>query len=366
MSSIKPPPSPYTQKGRGAVGNGGSKRFNLLDRQIDGGWLDDREAVDGPADKLRTEVTTEFPQSIINYNASPDLPFDRSINAYRGCEHGCIYCYARPTHAYHDLSPGLDFETKLFAKPDAAQLLRETFAKPKYKPASLAIGTNTDPYQPIESRYRITRGILEVMLEYRHPVGITTKSDRVVDDIDLLAALATLRLMAVALSITSLDSRTARLLEPRAPSPAKRLQAVRQLSDAGIYVHVNIAPVVPAITDHEIEAIVATAVDHGARSISFIPMRLPHEVAPLFEDWLDAHFPDRKAKVLSIVRQMRGGKRNDPNFHSRMRGTGPWADLLKTRLDIASRKAGLSKERLRLRTDLFRRPIVKGSQLELF
>ena len=333
---------------------------------MDGDWLDERDQIGDSPSKLRTEVTIEFPRSIINYNKSPDLPFDRSINAYRGCEHGCVYCYARPTHAYHDLSPGLDFESKLFAKRDAADLLRQTFAKRNYQPASLAIGTNTDPYQPIEKRYRITRQILEVMLETQHPVVITTKSNRVIDDIDLLAELAALQLTAVAISVTTLEPKTARLLEPRAPSPARRLEAVRKLSEAGIYVHVNIAPVVPGITDHEIESIVAAAADCGAKSASLIAMRLPHEVAPLFEEWLETHYPDRRSKVMSIIRQMRGGKRNDPDFHSRMRGRGPWADLIRTRLVIASRKAGLSKAKLDLRTDLFRRPVIKGSQLELF
>lgn len=362
----KNPAHLLSQKGRGAPSNAVPQRFNLHDRVIDGDWLDERELIEESTSKLRTTVTTEFPKSIINYNKSPDLPFDRSINAYRGCEHGCVYCYARPTHAYHDLSPGLDFESKLFAKPDAADLLRQTFAKPNYKPASLAIGTNTDPYQPIEKRYRITRQILEVMLETRHPVVITTKSNRVIDDIELLVQLAVQQLTAVTISVTTLDPETARLLEPRAPSPPRRLEAVRKLCDAGIYVHVNIAPVVPGITDHEIETIVAAVADCGARSTSFIPMRLPHEVAPLFEEWLQTHFPDRRSKVMSIVRQMRAGKRNDPDFHSRMRGQGPWADLIRTRLAIASRKAGLNKTKINLRTDLFQRPIITGSQMELF
>ncbi len=357
---------PLTRKGRGAPSNAVPQRFNLRDREIDGDWLDERKLVDDSPAKLRTTVTIESPKSIINYNKSPDLPFDRSINAYRGCEHGCVYCYARPTHAYHDLSPGLDFESKLFAKPNAADLLRRTFARRNYQPASLAIGTNTDPYQPIEKRYRITRQILEVMLETLHPVVITTKSNRVIDDIDLLAELAARQLTAVAISVTTLDPKTARLLEPRAPSPARRLEAVRKLSEAGVYVHVNIAPVVPGITDHEIESIVAAAAECGTRSVSLIAMRLPHEVAPLFEEWLEMHYPDRKSKVMSIVRQIRGGKRNDPAFHSRMRGQGPWADLIRTRLLIASRKAGLSRAKIDLRTDLFRRPVITGSQLELF
>ncbi len=362
----KPTPNPLVQKGRGAPTNITPTRFNLKERIADSDWLDDREVTDDKPTRLRTEVTTEYPKSILNFNTSPDLPFDRSINAYRGCEHGCVYCYARPTHAYHDLSPGLDFETKLFTKPNAAELLRQTFAKSTYRPASIAIGTNTDPYQPIEKRYRITREILEVMLETRHPVGITTKSDKVLADRDLLSKLAGLKLTAVAISITTLDPRTARMLEPRAPSPAKRLLAVRQLRDAAIPVHVNIAPIIPAITDHELESIVAAASEHGAQSFSFVPVRLPHEVAPLFEQWLETHFPSRKQKVMNIIASMRDGKPNDPNFHTRMRGKGPWAKLLRTRLDIAARKAGLEKPEFALRTDLFRRPIIKGSQMELF
>ena len=359
-------PQPFARKGRGAPTNTSPLRFNLKERLADGDWLDDRVELDGTIPKLRTEVIAEFPKSIINFNTSPDIPFDRSINAYRGCEHGCVYCYARPTHAYHDLSPGLDFETKLFAKPNAAELLRQTFAKPTYKAATLAIGTNTDPYQPIEKRYRITRQILEVMLETRHPVGITTKSDRVLDDIDILAKLAANQLTSVTMSVTSLESATSRSLEPRAPSAVNRLNAVRRLSEAGIYTHVNIAPIIPAITDHEIEAIVVAAAAHGAQSVSIIPIRLPHEVAPLFEEWLVHHFPDRKDKVMNIIQQMRGGKRNDPNFHTRMKGQGPWAELLRNRTNIAARKAGLGKAKFQLRTDLFQRPIVKGSQLELF
>jgi len=365
FGNFKPTP-PLAQKGRGATTSDKSRRFNLPERTMDKDWLDDRQLIDDKPAKLKTSVTAEFPKSIINFNTSPDLPFDRSINAYRGCEHGCIYCFARPTHAYHDLSPGLDFETQLFAKPNAAALLEKTFAKPNYEPAPLAIGTNTDPYQPIEKRYRVTRQILEVMLKCFHPVGITTKSDRVLDDIHLLAALSKHMLTAVAISVTSLDSCTARMIEPRAPAPLKRLKAVQQLSEAGIYVHVNIAPVIPAITDHEIETIVAEAAVHGASSVSFIPMRLPHEVAPLFEQWLDHHFPDRKSKVMRIVREMRGGRRNDPNFHSRMKGQGPWAELLRTRMNIAVRKAGLKSGKFDLRTDLFKRPLIKGSQLELF
>ncbi|MEP3224467.1 MAG: PA0069 family radical SAM protein [Parasphingorhabdus sp.] len=365
MEQEKPSSLPL-RKGRGATSNSDSHRFNHLAREADGDWLDHCENLDGESLPLRTEVTTEHPKSILSFNKSPDIPFDRSINAYRGCEHGCVYCYARPTHAYHDLSPGLDFETKLFAKPNAATLLRKTLAKPTYRPEPIAIGTNTDPYQPIEKHYRITRQILELMLETRHPIGITTKSNRILDDIDLLSELARYRLTGVAISVTTLDHQLARILEPRAPTPARRLDAISRLRSHKIPVHVNIAPVIPAITDHEIEALVATAADHGAQTVSVIPVRLPHEVAPLFEQWLEAHFPDRKQKVMSIISSMRRGKKNDPDFFSRMRGKGPWAELLHHRLGIAVRKNGLDKPHFRLRTDLFKRPAVRGSQLELF
>ena len=367
MKSSNPPTNlTKAQKGLGAVTNPVSTRFSLPMREANGDWLDDRDLHDGAQNKLQTQVIIEHPQSILTFNKSPDIPFDRSVNAYRGCEHGCIYCYARPSHAYHDLSPGIDFETKLFAKPNAAELLRETLAKSNYRPATIAIGTNTDPYQPIESRYRITRNILDLMNETSHPIGITTKSDRILQDIGILEQLAKLQLTAVAISITTLNSAIARTLEPRAPTPARRLAAVKILNSHGIPVHVNIAPVIPAITDHEIEAIVETATNHGAQSVGVIPVRLPHEVAPLFEEWLEAHFPERRKKVMAIISQMRGGKRNDPNFFSRMKGHGPWADLLHTRIRIARRKNGLVKAEYNLRTDLFRRPVLCGGQLNLF
>lgn len=358
-------PPPQLQKGRGAPANATPVRFNLKERLADGDWLDSRTEIDGDEPPLRTTVTKEFPKSIISFNKSPDLPFNRSINAYRGCEHGCVYCFARPTHAYHDLSPGQDFESKLFAKPAAAELLRKTLAKPGYKPAPIALGTNTDPYQPIEERYRITRRILEVMLETRHPVVITTKSARVVDDIDLLTELAKLELTAVAISVTSLDPKTARTLEPRASAPHRRLAAVKALSQAGIKTHVNIAPIIPAITDHEIEALVEAAAGAGAGSVSWIPVRLPHEVAPLFREWLDAHFPDRAAKVMNIIRDIRGGRDNDPDYFTRMRGQGAWAELTRTRMQIAAKRFGLEKSKWGVRTDLFMPPNLNG-QMSLF
>jgi DNA repair photolyase len=356
-------PRPDARHGRGAPENRTPTRFNLPVREADGDWLDARDDVDGEAPPLRTTVTVEHPRTIITRNTSPDIGFDRSINAYRGCEHGCIYCFARPTHAFHDLSPGLDFETKLFAKPDAAKLLREELAKPGYSPRPIALGTNTDPYQPIEGKWRITRSILEVLRETKHPVTITTKSDRVLRDLDIIAPLAAEGLISVALSVTSLTSAISRTLEPRAPSGRKRLAAVKALSKAGVPTSVAIAPVIPGITDHELDDIVAAAAEAGASGTFFLPVRLPFEVAPLFRAWLDEHFPDRADKVMNIIRAMRGGKDNDPNWFTRMQGFGPWAELLRVRFEVAVRKHGLNKEKAKLRTDLFRPP--QGPQLRL-
>lgn len=351
------------QKGRGATLNGESHRFNLPQRDADGDWLDQRADVDGEQARIRTEVSVERPRTILTPNRSPDIGFEQSINAYRGCEHGCIYCFARPTHAYHDLSPGLDFETKLFAKPDAPTLLRAELARRNYVVKPIAMGTNTDPYQPIEKDWRITRRLLEVMVETRHPTYITTKSDRILRDIDLLADLARDRLVSVMLSVTSLDPKIARTLEPRAPHPERRLAAIRALSEAGVPVIASISPVIPAITDHEMEALAERTAAAGARELAYIPVRLPHEVAPLFRAWLAAHYPDRADKVMNIIRDMRGGRDNDPGFGTRMRGRGVWADLLRIRFLKARKRAGFTGERLTLRTDLFRRP--EGAQMRL-
>ncbi|WNO52465.1 PA0069 family radical SAM protein [Stakelama saccharophila] len=353
-----------TTSGRGATQNRESARFSTVERLADGDWLDMRDAVDGPAAKLRTTVTVEHPRTIITRNRSPDIGFDRSVNPYRGCEHGCIYCFARPTHAFHDLSPGLDFETKLFAKPSAPDLLRAELARPGYSVRPIAFGTNTDPYQPVEREWRITRRCIEILAETDHPLTITTKSDRVLRDLDLLAPMARKNLVAVMLSVTSLDPKIARTLEPRAPHPEKRLSAVAQLADRGIPVFVSISPIVPAITDHEMEHLLERAAQAGARSAFFIPVRLPHEVAPLFRDWLETHFPDRAGKVMATIRSLRGNRDNDPDFFNRMRGKGVWADLLRTRFHKACRKYGLDGERMSLRTDLFRPP--RGPQGELF
>lgn len=350
--------------GRGAQSAEVPTRFGLATREADGDWRDYMETLDGPPVKLRTTVTEERPKTILSFNRSPDIAFDRSINAYRGCEHGCVYCFARPSHAYHDLSPGLDFETKLYAKPDAARLLRETLAKPKYRPRPIAMGTNTDPYQPIERRYRITRQVLEVCLDARHPVTITTKSDRVLDDLDLLTQMAERGLAAVAISVTTFDPKLSGKLEPRAAAPAKRLAALGKLVEAGVPAHCSIAPIIPAITDEFMEDIVQRAAALGVRSAGWIPLRLPHEVAPLFREWLSVHFPERGDKVMSIVRSIRGGRDNDPDFFTRMKPSGVWADLFRARFRIACKRAGIGKARFELDCSQFRPPEM-GGQMRL-
>ena len=350
---------------RGATLNRLSDRFNLPGRELDGDWRDEQALIDGETPPPQTMVTVEHPRTIITRNSSPDIFFDRSINPYRGCEHGCIYCFARPSHAYHDLSPGIDFETRLFAKPGAAELLRKELSKPNYSVAPIAMGTNTDPYQPIERDWHIMHDCVALLAETQHPLLITTKSDRIVRDIDLLAPMAARGLVSVMVSITSLDPHIAMTLEPRAPAPRRRLAAVKTLSEAGIPVVMSISPVIPAITDHEIEALIEAGAEAGASHASFIPLRLPHEVAPLFRAWLDAHYPDRADKVMTIVRSLRGGRDNDPSFYGRMRGSGPWAELIRARFKIACRKNGLNREPMRpLRCDLFKAPA--GDQFSLF
>ncbi|KHL26727.1 DNA repair photolyase [Croceibacterium mercuriale] len=337
--------APSRVHARGAQSGALSSRFDAQQRSTDGDWRDHVATLDGPPVKLRTTVTEEHARSILSFNTSPDIGFDRSVNAYRGCEHGCIYCFARPTHAYHDLSPGLDFETQLFAKPDAARLLRQALARPGYVPQPIAMGTNTDPYQPIEHDWRLSRALLQVCLEANHPVTVTTKSDRILADLDLLRHLADRQLVAVSISVTTLDPRLATLLEPRAPTPMRRLTALEQLRAAGVPVHCAISPIIPAITDDGLEAIIARIAEIGIISVGYIPVRLPHEVAPLFREWLAVHFPDRAAKVMNIVRSMRGGRDNDPAFFTRMRPQGVWAELLQARFRTACRRAGLQPER---------------------
>ena len=349
-------------KSRGATRNATPTRFDLKERVAEGDWLDNVESLDGIVPR-RTTVTIEKPKSILTRNSSPDIGFDRSINPYRGCEHGCIYCFARPTHAYHDLSPGVDFESRLFVKPDAAKLLHAALSRPGYEVAPIALGTNTDPYQPIEEHWRVTRSVIELLLETKHPFTITTKSDRVLRDLDIIGPAAKLGIASVAISVTSLDPKIHRTLEPRAPAARKRLAAIRALTDVGVPTFVAIAPVVPQITDHEIESIVAAAAEAGARGGFWLPVRLPHEVAPLFRAWLEEYYPDRAKKVMATINSIRGGRDNDPNFFTRMRGQGPWAELLRTRFEKAAKRYGLPQAKFPLRRDLFEPP--QGDQLRL-
>jgi DNA repair photolyase len=316
-------------------------------------------------ESLRTEVREEVLKRAIQTNKSPDLGFDRSINPYRGCEHGCIYCYARPTHAWLGLSPGLDFESRLIARPNAAEALTRELAAPSYEAKTLAIGTNTDPYQPIERDRRIMRSLLEVLHDHRHPVAITTKGTMVERDADILAEMGP-ELTRVGLSLTTLDPKLARAMEPRVPSPARRLQAIDTLARAGVTVRVMVSPIIPGLTDHEVEAILAAARDAGAQAASMIPLRLPLEVAPLFEEWLRVHVPGQARKVLNRVRSFHGGKLYDGGFGRRMRGHGVHADLLQARFARACEALGLARRLPPLRSDLFRVPARAGDQLALF
>ncbi|MGB3503495.1 MAG: PA0069 family radical SAM protein [Mesorhizobium sp.] len=338
-----------------------SGRYEALSRHtFDDGWNSLEEL---PA--FKTEVQVERPRNIITRNESPDISFDRSINPYRGCEHGCVYCFARPTHAYMGLSAGLDFESKLFAKPDAAKLLEKELAKPGYQPRTIAIGTNTDPYQPIEKNYRIMREILEVLDAHNHPVGIVTKSALVTRDIDILSRMAERGLAKVALSVTSLDAKLSRLMEPRAATPSKRLETIRILSQAGIPTSAMIAPVIPGLTDHELERIVESVAHAGAREAGYIILRLPLEVAPVFKEWLLRHYPDRYRHVMSLVRSMRDGKDYDAEWGKRMKGTGPYAWQIGRRFEIAARRFDLNTQKRPLRTDLFKAPTAETEQLML-
>ncbi|MDF1775335.1 MAG: PA0069 family radical SAM protein [Rhizobiaceae bacterium] len=348
------------RRGRG-TGINPSGRFESRTRHaFDDGW---ESMEDLPV--FKTQVQVEKPRTVITRNDSPDLPFDRSINAYRGCEHGCVYCFARPTHAYMGLSAGLDFEAQLFAKPDAPKLLERELSKPGYKPRVIAMGTNTDPYQPIEKKWRITRQLLEVMNACDHPVAIVTKSSMILRDIDILTQMAEKNLVRVGLSVTTLDRRLARTMEPRASTPVRRLETMRSLSDAGIPVNVMASPVIPGLNDHEMERILDSAKAAGASSASYILLRLPLEVSPLFRDWLLRHYPDRYRHVMSLVRSMRGGKDYDADFSKRMKGQGPYAWQLARRFEITTKKLGLDKRGAPLRTDLFTPPMGMGVQLNL-
>lgn len=314
---------------------------------------------------IRTEVQVERARKIITRNQSPDISFDRSINPYRGCEHGCSYCFARPTHANMGLSPGLDFETRLFAKPDAPRLLEKELAAPGYEPRTIAIGTNTDPYQPIERQYRIMRQILEVLSAANHPVGIVTKSALVTRDIDILASMAERGLAKVALSVTTLDRRLARAMEPRAATPGKRLDAMQQLAAAGVPVTIMTAPIIPALNDMELERLLEAGHAAGAREAGYVLLRLPLEVSPIFKEWLQANYPDRAHHVISVMQSMRGGKDYDSEWGTRQRGKGPNAWMIGRRFELTAKRLGLNTERRLLRTDLFVPPVPVGGQLKL-
>lgn len=352
---------PDRRRGRGAVSNI-TGRFERLTRED---CLDDAVvALEAPV--FRTEVVMERAKAIITRNDSPDISFDRSINPYRGCEHGCSYCFARPSHAYLGLSPGLDFETKLFVKDGAAALLERELAAPKYQPRTIALGANTDPYQPIEREYRVTRSILEVLARTNHPVGIVTKSALVARDIDILGPMAAKGLAKVAMSVTTLDRKLSRALEPRAATPDKRIETIRKLSEAGIPVSVLVAPVIPTINDHEIEQILTTARQAGAVEAGYVLLRLPLEVRDIFAQWLVTHAPDKARHVLSLVRSTRGGKDYDPQFFKRQSGDGPFAWLIGRRFELAAERLGFAKRRLKLDSSQFVPPVLAGGQLSLF
>jgi DNA repair photolyase len=356
---------PELRRGRGAATNV-SGRFELEKREaFDDGWT--REEAPEP---LATEVTWERPKAIITRNDSPDISFDRSINPYRGCEHGCFYCYARPSHAFMGLSAGLDFETRLFAKERAAELLLRELAAPKYRPAPIAFGANTDPYQPIERQYRITRSLIETLAEARHPLSIVSKSNLILRDLDLLAPMARLGLVKIFVSVTTLNRKLAREMEPRAPTPEKRLEAIEKLNDAGVPAGVMAAPIIPAINDEELETILTRAYSAGAREASYVVLRLPGELRDMFREWLQVHYPDRLKRAVSLMQSMREGKDYEAQWGKRMAGSGPYAWMIGRRFEMATRRLGYFETPRTLRTDLFRKPALEasdaGAQLSLF
>ena len=337
MPSIAKPIQPI--KGRGSSSRTVSRFDKRTYEAEDDGWYQE----DGEAPRLRTEVREDVARTIISRNDSPDVGFSQSVNPYKGCEHGCVYCFARPSHAYLDLSPGLDFETKLFAKTNAAELLRKELAKPGYRCSSIALGINTDAYQPIERKYRVTRQCLEIFAETRHPVGFITKNALIERDIDLLAAMARERLVNVYFSVTTLDNRLASRMEPRASAPHARLRAMKALHEAGVPVGVMVAPVIPMITDRELEAILEAAKAHGAQAAGYVLLRLPHELKTIWREWLELHYPERAEHVMSLMRQMHGGKEYDSTFGKRMRGEGPFAQLIQQRFAKAHARLGFGR-----------------------
>lgn len=354
---------PARVKGRGAASNPEGRFESIEKTREDDGWQRQEEAAPRPS----TQVTEERARSIISHNDSPDIHFTHSINAYRGCEHGCVYCYARPSHAYLNLSPGIDFETKLFAKTNAAELLRKELAKPGYACSPINLGASTDPYQPIERRYRITRSILEVLYECRHPCTIISKNALIERDLDLLVPMARAKLVHAFVSVTSLDNRLSSTLEPRASAPHRRLEAVAALNAAGVPCGVMVAPIIPMVTDRWIEQILERATAAGATVAGYTVLRLPYELKDLFREWLDLHVPQRAEHVMSLIRQMRGGKDNDSNFGSRMRGEGEFAELIRQRFQLACRKHGIGRGReVRLDTGAFEPPRTASPQGQLF
>ncbi len=352
------------RKGRGAVGNSEGRFETRRIRPEDYGWASGDEE-DAPP-RLPTTVTPEKTRTILSRNDSPDIPFDRSINPYKGCEHGCVYCFARPTHSYLGLSPGLDFETKIFSKPEAARLLREELRHPGYRCEVIALGANTDPYQPAERDLKITRAVLEVLWEHRHPVGVVTKSSLVLRDLDLLASMARENLAAVFVSITTLDRDLARTMEPRAAAPHRRLETIRALREAGVPIGVLASPMIPGLNDKELEGILEAAAGAGAQTAGYILLRLPHEVKEIFSEWLATHYPLKAEHVLSLVRQTHGGKLYESEFGTRMKGSGPYAEILKRRFETASRRLGLLKRDINLDVTRFRVPPRAGDQPGLF
>ena len=357
------PARPPQQKGRGSATNSDGRFEPYRHEADDDGWGTREES----EQRLRTTVGVDGAKTIISRNESPDIPFDQSINPYRGCEHGCVYCYARPTHAYLGLSPGLDFESRLFAKPEAAALLRKELRAPGYRPSPIALGTNTDPYHPIERQYRITRAVLEVLAECEHPVTIVTKSARVERDLDLLASMAAKNLAQVYISVTTLKNELARRLEPRASAPGRRLEAIRALRDAGVPVGVMVAPIIPVLTDAEMESILEAASAARASSAGYVLLRLPFEVKDLFKEWLATHAPLSADHVMARIRETRAGRENDSCFGTRMRGQGLYAEMIRNRFRLACRRFGLAfRDRLELDTSRFRPPREAGDQLDMF
>jgi DNA repair photolyase len=349
------------RRGRGAQSNAAGRFEPYSSSAFDDGWQSLEELP-----PFETTVAVDGARKVITRNDSPDISFDRSINPYRGCEHGCIYCFARPTHAYLGLSPGLDFEAKLFMKPNAPELLERELSAPSYVPRTIAIGTNTDPYQPIERRYELMRRILEVLEGAGHPVGIVTKSALIVRDIDILARMAKRNLAKVAISVTTLDAKLARIMEPRAPAPARRLEALRQLTAAGIPTSALVAPIIPAINDADIERVLDAVAAAGVQGAGYVLLRLPLEVRDLFREWLMANFPDRCQHVFTLIRQMRGGKDYDATFGRRMKGQGPYAWMIGRRFETACARLGLNREKVELTTEHFRSPRPRAEQLSLF